>query len=335
MFSRFFFNGSVLLILFLLCGVSHAASYKYIRIGQKNDAQTKPVAGIAMMGGGTDLDEAFRWLCEKANGGDFLILRAHGGDDYNSYVNGLCKTNSVATLIIRDRKAAQNPAVTDIIRHAEAVFIAGGDQARYVNFWTGTPVQDAINANIADGKPIGGTSAGLAVLGQFAYGALQDAPKDNDLASKDVLTDPYFKRVTLVRDFLKTPHLENTLTDSHFAKRDRMGRTLVFLARIMQDGSSKQPREIAIDEKSAVLVDADGKATVVGTGRGAYFLQPTQSPEVCQQKTPLTFRGISVYKAPTTAHFDLPSWTGAGGVAYSLSVEQGTIHSSQPDGAVY
>jgi cyanophycinase len=335
MFSRFSFNGSVLLILFLLCGVSHAASYKYIRIGQKNDAQTKPVAGIAMMGGGTDLDEAFRWLCEKAKGGDFLILRAHGGDDYNSYVNGLCKTNSVATLIIRDRKAAQNPAVADIIRHAEAVFIAGGDQARYVNFWTGTPVQGAINANIADGKPIGGTSAGLAVLGQFAYGALQDAPKDNDLASKDVLTDPYFKRVTLVRDFLKTPHLENTLTDSHFAKRDRMGRTLVFLARIMQDGWSKQPREIAIDEKSAVLVDADGKATVVGTGRGAYFLQPTQSPEVCQQKTPLTFRGISVYKAPTTAHFDLPSWTGAGGVAYSLSVEQGTIHSTQPDGAVY
>jgi len=36
-----------------------------------------------MMGGGSDLDEAFRWLCGKANGGDFLILRAHGGADYN------------------------------------------------------------------------------------------------------------------------------------------------------------------------------------------------------------------------------------------------------------
>ena len=102
-----------------------------------------------MMGGGADLDEAFRWLCRKANGGDFLILRARGDDDYNSYVNGLCKLNSVATLIIPDRNAAQDPAVADIIRHAEAVFIAGGDQSRYVNFWQGTPVQDAINANIA------------------------------------------------------------------------------------------------------------------------------------------------------------------------------------------
>ena len=335
MLCKILFNCSVPVILFLLCAASQAASYKYIRIGQKSDAQTKPVAGIAMMGGGTDLDEAFRWLCEKANGGDFLILRAHGGDDYNPYVNGLCKLNSVATLIIRNRKGAQNPAVAEIIRHAEVVFIAGGDQARYINFWTGTPVQDAINTNIADGKPIGGTSAGLAVLGQFAYGALQDAPKDNDLASKDVLTDPYFRRVTLVRDFLKTPHLENTLTDSHFAKRDRMGRTLVFLARIMQDGWSKQPREIAIDEKSAVLVEADGKATVVGTGHGAYFLRPTQSPEVCQKKVPLIFRCISVYKAPSAAHFDLSLWTGTGGTAYSLSVEQGAILSTQADSAIY
>jgi cyanophycinase-like exopeptidase len=78
--------------------------------------------------------------------------------------------------------------------------------------------------------------------------------------------------------------LENTITDGHFAKRDRMGRTLVFLARIMQDGWSKQPREVAIDEKSAVLVEADGRAAVVGSGRGAYFLRPTQAPGVCREK---------------------------------------------------
>ena len=52
-----------------------------------------------------------------------------------------------------------------IIRQAEVVFIAGGDQGNYLRGWKGTPVQDAINANIAAGKPIGGTSAGLAVLG--------------------------------------------------------------------------------------------------------------------------------------------------------------------------
>src|SRR5271166_952568 len=319
-FSRSFF---LFFILVLGGAISYAADFKYIRQGNPQDLQTHAEPGVAMMGGGSDLDEAFRWLCAKANGGDFLIVRAHGGADYNPYVAGLCQANSVATLIIPSRKAAQNPRVAMIIRQAEAIFIAGGDQSRYVNFWKGTPVEDAINAHVAAGKPIGGTSAGLAVLGEFVYGCLGDKPDDNDLASTDVLPNPYFDRVTLVRGFLKIPHLENLLTDSHFAERDRMGRTLGFLARIMQEGWSTSPREVAVDEKSAVLVEPDGKATVVGNGKGAYFLRPTLPPDFCKPGQPLTFRNISVYKAPAGAHFDLASWTGNGGTAYSLSVEKG------------
>ncbi len=321
--------------LLLAATLAHAASYQYFRIGNKNDLPTKPTAGIAMMGGGSDLDEAFRWLCEKANGGDFLILRATGDNDYNSYIQKVCHMNSVATLIVPDRQAAQDPAVAEIIRHAAVVFIAGGDQANYIRGWKDTPVEDAINANVAAGKPIGGTSAGLAVLGEFVYGALGDKPDDHDLASTDVLPNPYFERVTLIRGFLKIPHLENLLTDSHFTKADRMGRTLGFLARIMQDGWSSRPREIAIDEKSAVLVEADGKATVVGTGKGAYFLRPTRHPDVCKSGQPLSFRNISVYRIPAGERFDLASWTSNGGTSYSLSVEKGKIESTQADHALY
>jgi len=335
MSSRNFCFILVLLGSLIVPGSLFGRSYKYMRTGQKSDKQTSPTPGIAMMGGGSDLDEAFRWLCDKANGGDFLILRAHGGGDYNPYVKKLCKPNSVATLVIRDRNAAEDPKVVDIIRHAEAIFIAGGDQARYVNFWQGTPVQEAINADVAEGKPIGGTSAGLAVLGQFAYGATGDAPDDADLKSKDVMDDPFHKRVTVVRDFLKVPHLENTLTDSHFAIRDRMGRTLVFLSRIIQDAWSKSPREVAIDEKTAVLVEADGKGVVVGSGRGAYFLRPSEAPEVCKPGTPLTFSNIEVYHGPTGAHFDLARWEGNGGIDYALYVDHGVVRSTQADNAIY
>ena len=326
-----------LLLFWVACAanLADAESYKYFRIGSTADAQTKPVAGIAMMGGGSDLDEAFRWLCNKGNGGDFLILRARGDDEYNSYVNKLCKANSVATLIIPNREAAEDPAVAEIIRKAEVVFIAGGDQANYIRGWKGTPVESAINDDIAAGKPIGGTSAGLAVEGEFVYSAMGDKPDDKDLASTDVLPNPYFERVTLVRDFLKVPHLENLITDSHFAKRDRMGRTLGFLARIMKDGWSQSPREVAIDEKSAVLVEADGKATVVGTGKGAYFLRPTQAPEICENSVSLTFRSISVFRVKAGGHFDLTSWTGHGGTAYSLSVERGKIESTQSGKGIY
>lgn len=321
-------------LLFFAVPGNAQASYKYFRSGKIADVQTKTAPGVAMMGGGTDLDEAFRWLCERGGGGDFIILRAHGGDDYNAYVRGLCKTNSVSTLIIPDRDAAANPQVAEIIRHAEAVFIAGGDQALYVRYWKGTPVQDAINDGIAAGKPIGGTSAGLAILGEFSYGALND-PEDSELQSKDALANPFHNQVTIVSDFLKIPVLRSTITDSHFARRDRMGRTLVFLARIMQDGKSSHPREVAIDEKSAVLVDENGQAHVIGPGKGAYFLRPTEAPSVCEKDVPLTFAGVDVYKAPKGARFNLHSWSGEGGASYSLSVEKGVIRSTQSNTGVY
>ncbi|MBV9574714.1 MAG: cyanophycinase [Acidobacteriales bacterium] len=326
----------VIFLPLILLSISAAqnTSFQYMRVGNQQDATTHPSAGTAMMGGGSDLDEAFRWLCAKADGGDFLVLRAHGDDAYNSYVNGLCKVNSVATLIIPDRKTAQDPAVAEIIHHAEAIFIAGGDQANYIHFWQGTLVQDAINAHIAAGKPIGGTSAGLAVQGEFLYGALND-PDDSELQSKDALANPYHNQVTVVRDFLHIPNLKETITDSHFAKRNRMGRTLVFLARIMQDGGSKHPREIAIDEKSAFLLEPDGKGVVIGTGRGVYFLRPTQPPKVCRKEAPLDFRNISAYHVPAGGHFDVRSWRGEGGNAYVLSVEQGAIVSTLPNNSIY
>jgi cyanophycinase len=323
-------SAALILAFFSLLAAAQAphSPYRYHRAGNPKDVATVPEWGLALMGGGSDLDEAFRWLCNKANGGDFLVLRAVGDDGYNSYLSNLCKLNSVATLIIPSRKAAKAPKVAEIIRSAEVIFIAGGDQSRYVNFWRGTPVRDAINEHIAARKPIGGTSAGLAVLGEFAYAALKDAPDDADLASQDVLPNPYHARVTLVRDFLKIPELQNTITDTHFNKRERMGRSLVFLARLMQDGWSRSPREIAVDEQSALLVESDGKGTVVGTGDGAYLIQPRRAPDDCAPNRPLIFRDISVYRAPARAHFDLRSWSGTGGMEYSASIEAGMLRYS-------
>jgi len=325
----------VVLVMSTCSGVAGASSYIYERLGDPQDVQTKTTAGIAMMGGGRDLDDAFRWLCRKGNGGDFLILRATGDDAYNPYVKGLCKMNSVATLIIPDRQSAEDPAVAEIIRNAEVVFISGGDLSNYVRGWQGTPVEDTINAHVAAGKPIGGTSAGLAVLGEFVYAALQDKPDDRDLRSNEVLADPYLERVTLVRNFLKIPQLENLLTDSHFTTRDRMGRSLGFLARIMQDGWSEMPREVAIDERSAVLVDGEGKAQVVGSGKGAYFMRPSQAPNVCKKNVPLTFRNVGVHRVQGGEYFDLARWRSDLGTSYSLSVDGGSIQSTQAGHSIY
>src|SRR5215472_1401800 len=163
-----------LAVLLLLSCVALPASagkkYSYFRVGNPNDVTTTTTAGTVLMGGGTDVDAAFQWMCQSSGNGDFLVIRATGTDAYNPYIQGLCPgLNSVATLIIPSTAAANDPFVATTIANAEALWIAGGDQSDYINFWTGTPVEAGVNALIARGVPVGGTSAGFNVIPQFIF----------------------------------------------------------------------------------------------------------------------------------------------------------------------
>lgn len=311
-----------------------------------------PHAGYALMGGGTDLDEAFVWLCGHAGSGDLLVLRARGTDAYNPYIAKLCQAgtgghlNSVATLIIPDRAAAAEPFVAKAIAQASAIFLAGGDQANYINFWQGTPVQAALNAAIQRGVPMGGTSAGLAVLGEWAYTAQGDKPDDPNLDGKMAMADPYGPRITLAHNFLEIPILKGIIPDSHFAKRDRMGRLLVFLARLNEPEGKPGPhplglRGIGVEQGAAVLVDPDGKAAVIGNG-SAYFVDAQHEAGlmiggnlgVTALHKPLTFGPFDVKKVSGGHSFNLKAWTGES-TSYQLTVDAGIIHSTQPGGAIY
>jgi cyanophycinase len=319
---------------------AQSATFRYIRVGSvANASAVSPRAGFALMGGGDDLDEAFGWLCDRAGGGDFLVLRATGDDEYNPYLRKLCHLNSVATLIIPDRAAAADPVVARTISAASAIFIAGGDQANYINFWMGTPVQTALNDAIRRGVPIGGTSAGLAVLGEYAYTAQGDKPDDPNLDSKTVLADPFHPRVTLSHGFLDIPILKNIITDSHFAKRNRMGRLLVFLARLDEPdckalpASAPRVRGLGIEEKAAVLVDPDGEARVVGSG-GAWFIDAGDADGPLCQTKPLTFGPYKAARVALDRTFNLKSWQGDA-ITYTLSVRSGRVVSTQQGGAIY
>ena len=306
-----------------------AKSYSYVRVGSAADVSPKAMAGFALMGGGTDLDEAFRWMCERSGGGDFLILRSHGTDAYNPYVQGLCHENSVATLIVPSRAAAGEPAVVQIVGKAEAIFIAGGDQAEYINFWKGTPMEAALNAAILRGVPEGGTSAGLAVQGEYIYAAQNDSPDDPNLSSKMALMDPFHRQVTVVHGFLKNALLAGTITDSHFVRRDRMGRLLAMMARVLQDEKLTSVRGIGVDEGAAVLVEADGKAKVVGHG-AAYFLQASAQATMLKKGEPLSFGPVAAIKVDPGGTFDVVAWKGST-QAYVYTVRAGVVGSSRGD----
>ncbi len=118
----------------------------------------------------TDTDEAFIWQIANADKGDFLVMRASGDDAYNPWIMELSVAsknplNSVTTILFNDKKASEDPDVLKLIRNAEAIFFAGGDQSLYMSYWVGTEVQSIIQAKLVN-TTVGGTSAGLAIQGE-------------------------------------------------------------------------------------------------------------------------------------------------------------------------
>src|SRR5215472_12006231 len=137
----------VLLLSLAVLPANAAKKYSYFRVGNPHDVTTATTPGTVLMGGGTDVDAVFQWMCQRSGNGDFLVIRATGTDAYNPYIQQLCPAeNSVATLIIPNAAAANDPFVISTIQQAEAIWIAGGDQSDYINFWQGSPVQTALNA---------------------------------------------------------------------------------------------------------------------------------------------------------------------------------------------
>jgi cyanophycinase len=305
--------------------------YKYYAVGDTNDVVLPQPAhpSLALMGGGPDVDDAFRWMIRKGGNGNFVVIRATGTEAYNPYIFAMGGVRSVETIVVPSRGAASDPFVLQRIRGAEALFIAGGDQSDYLQFWKGTPLAAALQELANRNVPIGGTSAGLAVLGQYIYSGAHQS-----VTSADALANPYDKNVTLERDLLALPPLARAMTDSHLDARDRMGRLVTFMARVVNDGWTGTARGVGVDVETALLVE-NSQATRVGVG-SAYFLQTVGLPQVCAPKTPLTYQNIGVQRLSGAGSFDLNNWSGYGAtVNYSISALKGALVSSQPGGAIY
>jgi cyanophycinase len=256
-------------------------------VGDIADVKPAVKSGVVMMGGGADVDAAIRWMIDRSGGGNAVVIRATGTDAYNSYIKGLGSLQSVETLLINSRELANDAAVAETIKNAELLFIAGGDQSDYTNFWKGTKTAEAINYLLTEKKaPVGGTSAGCAILGHMYY-----TGENGSVTSSEALANPYRNTVTLYKDdFLKANFLKNVITDQHYLTRTRQGRNMVFLARAIKDWGI-YANGISMDERSAVCMDENGNAKVIGTGK-AYFLntQAGKAPETCEMGKPLVWQ---------------------------------------------
>jgi cyanophycinase-like exopeptidase len=312
--------------------------FEYSRAcGPGRDATAHPIPGVLLIGGAEEgrsgEDAATRWFLNRARGGDYLVLRSDG---IGSQADWICENyrefvKSAAELSIDSRDAANDPEVIRYIRQADALFIAGGNQNEYEDYWEGSAVEDAVNELINQKKvPVAGTSAGMAILGDYYY-----SPAHDGVLSSEILNDPFHHNTKDIyrSDFIRVPFLNHVITDTHLDRLDddqtetRYGRLFGFLARIVHDTDNRQPvYGIGLEEGAFVAIDENGMATVFGNGttRGqdAYFLQAMgTAPEQIQPGQPLIWnndgQAVKVYCIAGTSQgsgrFDLNNWSKAAG----------------------
>ena len=316
------------------------------------DAVAVPTGGALLAGGGRDDDAAMTAAIAASGRGDAVVLRMD--DTKGAYAPYLVSLGAASTTevvfdatngndsvdganLVALRALADSAYIERLLARAELVFFAGGNQTKYVDVFTNTRLSRGVDALVARGGVVGGTSAGMHVLAGVVH-----TPRGpgNSVTSSAALRDPYLKigevPGTASLDFspspFRVPGLESFVLDTHFAQRGRLGRSAVFLARELRDGLAtvSTARGLACDEGTAVFVERSGKARVFGPGTGGLtMLIPAAAPDRCQDNLTLDWRTeldlVRVQGSDTLpASFDLRTTSGDA-VKTKLSVKDGVL----------
>jgi len=334
----------IILLLSLLFAIINlkGQSYTSYFTGNMNDTLTNAKGGICMMGGATENDEAMKWFLQRANGGDVLVLRTSGSDGYNNYMYSSLgiPVHSVETIVFNNASASNDLYIQNKIKQAEAIWFAGGNQWNYISYWRNTPIDSLINVGLKTRNiVVGGTSAGMAILGGIYFSA-----ENGTVTSATALSNPYDTHVQIdTASFLQNDYLQNVITDTHYDNPSRKGRHLVFMARALTD-YGMDAKGIACDEYTAVCIDTNGLASVYGGfptyDDNAYFIQinceiSNNVPENCVANMPLNWnqggQAIKVCKLKGNANgqntFNLVDWrTTVGGQWEDYYIDNGVLH---------
>lgn len=249
---------------------------------------------------------------------DVLVI----GASYPHY-EGECRiistlpgVNSCTTLVIGEPDAAADPAVIEAVQKAEVVYFRGGDQCDYVA-WQASLMLEAVEKLVARGGGVGGGSAGLAIQGSLA---VYDGCRGS-VRSPRALADPYRDSISFTHDLFAWPHLDNTVIDSHFVERDRMGRLMAFLCRQLAEGRTGSAWGVGIEADSAMLLNREGMASVYGSV--AYVVQADRAPEVCEENAPVSYSGYKIWRLDSGSHYDFAHRPSHG--FRRIDVEQGVL----------
>ncbi|MFM8250642.1 MAG: cyanophycinase [Planctomycetota bacterium] len=305
-----------------------------------------------LLGGGGDTGEfggaATKFFTEGSNLQDIVLIAQHGENKdwvdqvYTEFTNS--QARSVTSLNITLRDQANDPRMVRYVNGADALWFGGGAQSAYQQIWRGTRLMNAIASAAAGPVAIGGTSAGLAILGQMAY---IDRPWDS-VKSRFATNEPRDPRIQVVPQPGRLPFgalsktaespLWNIITDSHFSGRNRMGRLATFMTKL----TSPTRMGVGVDEDTGLLIEkaagGDWSWSVYGLG-SVYVVTPSSSQVVpiYQDSGRLTYGPLNVVKLPSTGAAGALNRSTITSMApsYRINVKTGSVYTTENGGSLY
>ncbi|MFF4341498.1 hypothetical protein ACFY00_16380 [Kitasatospora sp. NPDC001540] len=314
-----------------LPAVAEAKVTRY-RQGSAGDVARSAWSGPAytMNGSGAVVPDTMTKAVNAIRGGsgsiDVTVLAASAASGSPTpecdVIIGLPGVNSCTTDVLTSTQDASNSQVNTDVRNAEFVYFAGGNQCNYVH-WKGTPLQASVQSVVAKGGGVGGGSAGHHVNSSVVYDACTSSTD-----SATALADPYDRSVTFTTGLFSWPNYADTVNDSHFVTRDRMGRTMAFVARAVKDGltGSGKAWGVGVEEGGSLFLDRNGLATL--SGQDAYVVLGDHQPEQAVSGRPLTYSNFKIWHLTTGQTFDFKNRPTCG--YYTRSVVNGV-----PDPGLY
>lgn len=159
-----------------------------------------------------------------------------------------------------NRDLNANPQQLDSLRNADLIYITGGDQSRFMEAISGTPVEEAIKFCYRKGGTIAGTSAGAAVMSEKMITGNELKQSDYRETFRTIEADNIELGVGLGL-------VTSAIIDQHFVYRSRHNRLITAVI------ENPDLRSIGIDEATAILVT--GKtAEVIGESQVLVFENP-------------------------------------------------------------
>lgn len=221
----------------------------------------------AVGGGGEGVNdwnrEPYSWIVQKADSGTVLVLSVNDETTWiPDYFRSLGSRSSY-NLKINSRTLANTQSIADSILAASAVFIKGGDQYNYINYWKGTLVESAIKQVYARGGVVAGTSAGAMVLGKFILSA-----RYGSLYPDDALVNPFIQTSNIEDNFLGL--VPEFIFDTHFIERGRQARLASVLLKLGLQGI-QNVTGVGLDDRTAFCISPDGKGVVMGSGSVSFY----------------------------------------------------------------